>query len=127
MENIKYINILLKFREQLLEKLAPHEVSIQLLTAGVLTSDDKQKIEEKHSQREKSEELLMMLATKGPRAYEEFVKTLEKDQCFLACQLLKEGMYNAGHHVNILWIMHASIRCLCAPPQEFPKVSVDSW
>jgi len=98
MENIKYINILLKFREQLLEKLDPYEVSIQLVTAGVLTSDEKQKIEKKHSQREKSEELLMMLASKGPREYEEFVKALEKDQCFLACQLLKEGMYSAGHH-----------------------------
>ena len=91
-ENIKYKNILLKFRELLLENLDPNEVSLQLLTAGVLTSDDKDKIEENPSQREKNEELLMMLATKGPRAYEEFVKALEKDHCFLACQLLKEGM-----------------------------------
>lgn len=91
MENIKYKNILLKFYVLLLEKLDPSEVSLQLLTAGVLTSDDKEKIEEKHSQKEKNEELLMILTTKGPRAYEEFVKALEKDHCFLACQLLKEG------------------------------------
>lgn len=91
MQNIKYKNTLLKFRELLLENLDPNKVSRQLLTAGVLTSDDKEKIEENPSQREKSEELLMMLATKGPRAYEEFVKALEKDQYFLACQLLKEG------------------------------------
>ena len=96
MENIKYKNILLKFREQLLQKLDPHEVLRQLLTAGVLTSNDKEKIEEKHSQREKNEELLMMLATKGPKAYEELVKVLEKDHCFLACQLLKEGTYSAS-------------------------------
>ena len=88
----------MKFREQLLENLDPHEVSIQLLSAGVLTSDDKQKIEENPSQREKSGELLIMLAKKGPRAYEEFVKVLEKDQCSLAYQLLKEGMYSAGQH-----------------------------
>ena len=98
MENIKYKNILLKFRELLLENLDPHKVLLQLLTAGVLTSDDKEKIGEKPSQREKNEELLMMLATKGPRAYEEFVKALEKDHCFLACQLLKEGLYRMGQH-----------------------------
>ncbi|XP_020622142.1 uncharacterized protein LOC110059758 isoform X3 [Orbicella faveolata] len=92
MEKITYKNILLKFYVLLLEKLDPNEVSHQLLTAGVLTSDDKEKIEENPSQKEKSAELLMILATKGPRAYEEFVKTLEKDQCSLACQLLKEGM-----------------------------------
>ena len=46
MENIKYKNILLKFYVLLLEKLDPSEVSLQLLTAGVLTSDDKEKIEE---------------------------------------------------------------------------------
>ena len=95
MENIKYKNILLKFYVLLLEKLDPNKVSLQLLTTGVLTSDDKEKIEEKPSQREKNEELLMMLATKGPRAYEEFVKALEKDHSFLACQLLKEGTYSA--------------------------------
>jgi len=93
MENIKYKNILLKFYVPLLEKLDPNEVSVQLLTAGVLTSGDKEKVEEKPSQREKSEELLMILATKGPRAYEEFVKALEKNHCFLAYQLLKEGVY----------------------------------
>ena len=46
MENIKYKNILLKFYALLLEKLDQSEVSRQLLTAGVLTSDDKEKIEE---------------------------------------------------------------------------------
>lgn len=97
-ENIKYKNILLKFRELLLENLDPDKVSLQLLTAGVLTSDDKEKIEENPSQREKSEELLMMLATKGPRAYKEFMKTLEESHCFLAFQLLKEGMYSVGQH-----------------------------
>jgi len=96
MGNIKYKNILLKFYVLLLEKLDPKDVSLELLTAGVLTSDDIEKIEEKHSQEEKNEELLMVLATKGPRAYEEFVKALEKDHCFLACQLLKEGTYSAG-------------------------------
>ena len=98
MENIKYKNILLKFYLLLLEKLDPNEVSVQLLTAGVLTSDDKEKVDEKPSQREKSEELLMILATKGPRAYEEFVKALEKDHSYLACQLLKEGTYSAIVH-----------------------------
>ena len=82
MENIKYKNILLKFYALLLEKLDQSEVSRQLLTAGVLTSDDKEKIEEKPSQKEKNKELLMILTTKGPTAYEEFVKALEKDHCF---------------------------------------------
>ena len=40
----------------------------------------------------------MILTTKGPRAYEEFVKALEKDHCFLACQLLKEGTCCADQH-----------------------------
>ena len=101
MENIKYKNILLKFYVLLLEKLDPNKVLLQLLTAGVLTSDDKEKIEEKPLQREKNEELLMMLATKGPRAYEEFVKALEMDQCFLACQLLKEGRCIADQHERV--------------------------
>jgi len=96
MENIRYKNILLKFYVLLLERLDPSKVSRQLLTTDVLTPDDKTKIEEKLSQKEKSEELLMMLATKGPRAHDEFVKTLEKDHCSLACQLLKEGRYFAG-------------------------------
>lgn len=104
-ENIKYKNILLKFRELLLENLDPNKVLLQLLTAGVLTSDDKEKIEEKPSQRGKNEELLMMLATKGPRAYEEFVKALEKDHCFLACQLLKEGMYSLGQHEMVFVVI----------------------
>jgi len=68
MENIEYKNILLKFYVLLLEKLDPNKVSLQLLTAGVLTSHDKKKIEENPSQKEKNEELLMILATKGPRA-----------------------------------------------------------
>jgi len=101
MEHIKYKNILLKFYVLLLEKLDPNEVSVQLLTAGVLTPGDIEKVEEKPSQREKSEELLMILATKGPKAYKEFVKALEKNQCFLACQLLKEGAYSAGRHETV--------------------------
>ena len=117
MENIKYKNILLKFRELFLENLDPNEVSRQLVKAGVLTSDEKEKIEENPSQREKVEELLMMLATKGPRAYEEFVKVLEEDHCFLACQLLKEGMYSRGQHEIVyvviskflFWLMHTSM------------------
>jgi len=100
MENIKYKNILLKFYVLLLEKLDPNKVSLQLLTAGVLTSHDKKKIEENPSQKEKNEEPLMILATKGPRAYEEFVKTLEKDQCSLACQLLKEEKENLLYDVR---------------------------
>jgi len=100
MGNIKYKNILLKFYVLLLEKLDPKDVSLELLTAGVLTSDDIEKIEEKHSQEEKNEELLMVLATKGPRAYEEFVKALEKDHCFLACQLLKEEKENLLYEVR---------------------------
>jgi len=93
-ENIKYKNILLKFYVLLLEKLDPNEVSAQLLTTGVLTPGDIEKVEEKPSQRGKSEVLLMILATKGPRAYEEFVKALENNHSFLACQLLKEGAYS---------------------------------
>lgn len=121
MENIKYKNILLKFYVLLLERLDPNEISVQLLTAGVLTSDDKEKVGEKPSQREKSEELLMILATKGPRAYEEFVKVLEKNHCFLACQLLKEGAYSAGRHKTVsvsnfrvffLYILHRSIHLI---------------
>ena len=82
-----------------MEKLDPEEVSAQLMKAGVLTSQDKDKIDEKHTRKDKSEQLLLILATKGPWAYEEFVKALEKDHCFLACQLLKEGKYNAlGQH-----------------------------
>ena len=105
MEKMKFKNILLKFHKLLLEKLDPNEVSLQLLAAGVLTSDEKQKIDKKPSQKEKSEELLMMLVTKGPRAYEEFVKALEKDHCFLACQLLKEGMCSAGQHEMVFVII----------------------
>ena len=114
-ENIKCKNILLKFRDLLLENLDPNKVSLQLLTAGVLTSDDKDKIEENPSQKEKNEELLMMLATKGPRAYEEFVKALEKDHCFLACQLLKEGMYsvvNSKHFLDYAYINRNFARLL---------------
>ena len=43
----------------------------------------------------------MILATKGPRAYEEFVKALEKNHCFLARKLLKEGAYSAGLHETV--------------------------
>lgn len=131
MENIKCKNILLKFRELLLEKLDANEVSLQLLSAGVLTSDDNEKIEEKPSQREKSEELLMTLATKGPRAYEEFVKALEKDHCFLACQLLKEGIYSAGQHeiVSVLvskyFVDYACINWGSGP--ILPEESQASW
>ncbi len=96
MENIKYKNILFEFQEMLLENLDPEEVSHQLTEAGVLTPDDKDKIKEKQTRKDKSEQLLMILATKGPAAYEEFVKALEKDHCSLACQLLKEGRYSAG-------------------------------
>ena len=131
MENIKYKNILLKFRELLLEKLDANEVSLQLLSAGVLTSDDKEKIEEKPSQREKSEELLMTLVTKGPRAYEEFVRALEKDHCFLVCQLLKEGIYRAGQHeiVSVLvskyFVDYGFINWASGP--ILPEESQASW
>lgn len=131
MGNIKYKNILLKFYVLLLEKLDPKDVSLELLTAGVLTSDDIEKIEEKHSQEEKNEELLMVLATKGPRAYEEFVKALEKDHCFLACQLLKEGMYSAGQHeiVSVLvskyFVDYACINWGSGP--ILPEESQASW
>jgi len=101
MENIKYKNILLKFYVLLLENLDPNEVSALMLTAGVLTSGDIEKVEEKPSQREKSEELLIILSMKGPRAYQELVKALENNHCFLACQLLKEGAYSAGKHENV--------------------------
>ncbi len=96
MANLKYKNILFEFQEMLLENLDPEEVSHQLTEAGVLTPDDKDKIEEKQTRKDKIEKLLMILATKGPAAYEEFVKALEKDHCYLACQLLKEGRYSAG-------------------------------
>ncbi len=100
MEKIKYKNILFKFQELLLENLDPEVVSLQLTEAGVLTPDDKDRIEEKQTRKGKSEQLLLILATKGPAAYEEFVKALEKDHSSLACQLLKEGryMWSAGQH-----------------------------
>ena len=130
MKNTGYKNILLKFHELLLGNVDPNEVLPQLLTAGVLTSDDKEKIEEKPSQKGKNEELLMMLATKGPRAYEEFVKALEKTQCSLACQLLKEGMHTAGQHemVSVLFSKYfvdypyTSLGGLFTPPQESPRL-----
>lgn len=96
MENLKYKSILLKFHDLLLEKIDPDKVLHQLIRAGVFTYRERERIKEKQTQKDKSEQLLTILAKKEPRAYEEFVKALKKYDPSLACQLLEEGRYSVG-------------------------------
>ena len=98
-ENICCKDILSELHNLLLENLDPEKASRQLFRFGVLTFRDKEKIEENLTRKQdKNEQLLQTIREKGPGAYEHFLKALERDQPFLACQLFKKGRYIAGKH-----------------------------
>ncbi len=77
--------------QALVKDLQPNEVFPHLIQKRVLTLDDQEGNRKLATRREKIEEFLTILPTRGPCAYEEFVKALENSQAFLACLLLKEG------------------------------------
>lgn len=55
--------------------------------------DDQEEITKIDRRMQRNEKFLSILPTKGPTAYQEFVKALEVNQSFLACKLLREGKY----------------------------------
>lgn len=86
----------------LVRDLEPKNLFAHLIQEGVMTPDDQEEINKIPTRRSQSEDFLRKLPTKGPRAYQEFVKALEKKQSFLACILLREGRYNLSHHLRCL-------------------------
>jgi len=72
--------------------LEPNNLFAYLIQEGVMTPDDQEEINKRPTRRSQSEEFLRKLPTRGPRAYQEFVKALEKNQSFLACILLREEL-----------------------------------
>ena len=71
MEKLKYENLLP-------ENIDPNKILHQLTRVGVFTYSEYEIIKGKQSRKDKSELLMTILATKGPRARKELVKILEK-------------------------------------------------
>ena len=86
-------DVLIMCHEALLEDLEPSDVLPHLIQTKVLTFDHQEIIKNITSRKGRCEEFLTILPTRGPRAYEVFVKALEKTQPFLACILLRAGRY----------------------------------
>jgi len=87
----KHINILRRHHVVLVTDLEPKRLIAHLIQERVMTPDDQEGINKIATQRSQSEEFLRILRTRGPTAYQEFVKALEKNQSFLACILLRDG------------------------------------
>lgn len=58
-----------------------------------MTPGDQEGINKIYRRTNRTEEFLRILPTRGPGAYQEFVRALEEKQAFLACVLLREGKY----------------------------------
>ena len=70
------------------KKLLPH-----LIQEGILSLDDKERINQIDKRKHQSEELLKILTSRGPHAYQELVNALKENQPSLACILLREGRF----------------------------------
>ncbi|KAL9967529.1 hypothetical protein ACROYT_G025775 [Oculina patagonica] len=89
----RHRKILIKCHEALVEDLEPTDVFRHLIQNEVLTFHLQERIRNiDPTPRGRSEQLLSILPNRGPRAYEVFVKALEKTQPFLACLLLREEL-----------------------------------
>ena len=67
-----------------------------------MTPNDQEGINNITTRRSRSEEFLRILPTRGPTAYQEFVKALEENQSFLVCILLRDGRYILSHRLRCL-------------------------
>ena len=92
MAKIDHKQIILKrsLRAHLLEEVDTEKVMTHLARSKAMTKMDREMIKEIHTRKGKTEMLLRIIAHKE-EVYEEFVKALEDDKCFVAFYILKEG------------------------------------
>lgn len=88
MSDVNHKHIMRKFYDQLLEEVDPDRVGTHLAQSKTITEAELRALS---IQKGRTQTLLRMIADKGPEAYEEFVKALEKCKCFVVYYLLKEG------------------------------------
>ena len=89
----KHRDLLRRCHVRLVEDLVPKKLFPHLIQEGIMTSDDKERINQIDKRKRQSKEFLSILQTRGPHAYQEFMMALEEKQPFLACILLREGRY----------------------------------
>ena len=87
----KHKDILTRCHKSLVKDLVPKKLLPHLIQEGILSLDEKERINQIDKRKRQSEELLRILPSSGPRAYEELVNALEEKQPSLACILLREG------------------------------------
>lgn len=86
--SVNHKHIMRKFYDQLLEEVDPDRIGTHLAQSKTITEAELRALS---IQKGRTQTLLRMIADKGPEAYEEFVKALEKRKCFVVYYLLKEG------------------------------------
>lgn len=87
MSDVNHKHILKKFYDQLLEDVDPDKVGTHLAQSKTITEMELRALIINEG---RMQTLLRMIANKGQEAYEEFLKALVKEKCFVAYHLLKE-------------------------------------
>ena len=77
----------------LAKDLVPNKLLPHLIQEGILSLDDKERISQIDKRKRQSEELMRILPSRGPRAYQELLNALEEKQPSLAYILLREGRF----------------------------------
>ena len=93
MANIDHKQIILKksLRAHLLDVVDTKKVVTHMEQYKALTVKDVEELSKVQTRKGRTDKLLWIIAQKEPEVYEEFLKALEKDRCFVAFYLLKEG------------------------------------
>lgn len=99
MSDVNHKHILKKFYDQLLEDVDPDKVGIHLAQSKTITEMELRALIINEG---RMQTLLRMIANKGQEAYEEFLKALEKEKCFVAYHLLKEDTSRTIDHRQTL-------------------------
>jgi len=98
----KHIDILRRRHVALVRDLEPKRLFAHLIQERVMTPNDQEGINNITTRRSRSEEFLRILPTRGPTAFQQFVKALEEHKPFLACTLLRDGRYILSHRFRCL-------------------------
>ena len=95
-------HILQKLIVELVKDLEPEPLLLHLYQKGIIDQDDMDEIRSKKIRKDVNEDLIFKLMRRGPEAFPNLVKGLQRKQPFLACSLLKEGKVNIGQLCDYL-------------------------
>ncbi|CAH1232789.1 APAF1 [Branchiostoma lanceolatum] len=89
--NTKHREVLRKNRVAIVESLRVEDIRSHMIQDGILTISHFQSITAKPTRKERAEEFLDVLVTRGPNAFKAFTRALRYDYSFLYASLMGKG------------------------------------